>query len=122
MACIGSKEYLIERLPALGQLCGLLNISIGSVETSRGTYEAANVVLATGGFPRPKLPQASAAIPVNIMQLHSSQYRKPQRLPSGAVLVVGSGQSGSQIAEELHQSGRQVYISHFQGAQAGERK
>jgi putative flavoprotein involved in K+ transport len=76
------------------------------VETSDGSFEAANVVLATGGFPCPKLPRASAAIPVNIMQLHSSQYRKPQRLPSGAVLVVGSGQSGSQIAEELHQSGR----------------
>ncbi len=80
------------------------------VETSDGPFEADNVVLATGGFPCPKLPQASAAIPVNIMQLHSSQYRKPQRLPSGAVLVAGSGQSGSQIAEELHQSGRQVYI------------
>ncbi len=80
------------------------------VETSDGSFEAANVVLATGGFPRPKLPQASAAIPVNLMQLHSSQYRRPGRLPSGAVLVVGSGQSGSQIAEELHQSGRQVYL------------
>jgi putative flavoprotein involved in K+ transport len=80
------------------------------VETSDGAFEAANVVLATGGFPVPRLPRASAAIPVNIMQLHSSQYRKPQRLPSGAVLVVGSGQSGSQIAEELHQSGRQVYL------------
>jgi putative flavoprotein involved in K+ transport len=80
------------------------------VETNRDTYIASTVVLATGGFPRPKLPQASAAIPVNIMQLHSNQYRKPQRLPSGAVLVVGSGQSGSQIAEELHQSGRQVYL------------
>ena len=80
------------------------------VETSDGAFEAANVVLATGGFPVPRLPRASAAIPVNIMQLHSSQYRKPQRLPSGAILVVGSGQSGSQIAEELHQSGRQVYL------------
>ncbi len=80
------------------------------VETSDGAFEAANVVLATGGFPVPRLPRASAAIPVNIMQLHSSQYRKPQRLPSGAILVVGSGQSGSQIAEELHQSGRQVYV------------
>src|SRR5260370_26309593 len=66
------------------------------VETSDGAFEAANVVLATGGFPVPRLPRASAAIPVNIMQLHSSQYRKPQRLPSGAILVVGSGQSGSQ--------------------------
>ncbi len=80
------------------------------VETSEGSFEAVNVVLATGGFPLPKLPQASAVIPVNIMQLHSSQYRRPGRLPSGAVLVVGSGQSGSQIAEELHQNGRQVYL------------
>jgi putative flavoprotein involved in K+ transport len=80
------------------------------VETSNGSFEASNVVLATGGFPHPRLPQASAAIPVNIKQLHSSQYRRPQQLPSGAVLVVGSGQSGSQIAEELHQSGRQVYL------------
>ena len=80
------------------------------VETSEGSIEAANVVLATGGFPRPRLPQASAATPVNIMQLHSSQYRRPKLLPSGAVLVVGSGQSGSQIAEELHQSRRQVYL------------
>jgi len=80
------------------------------VETSGGSFAAANVVLATGGYPRPKLSQASAAIPVNIMQLHSSQYRRPGRLPSGAVLVVGSGQSGSQIAEELHQNRRQVYL------------
>ena len=80
------------------------------LETSDGSFEAANVVLATGGYPCPKLPQASTAIPVNIMQIHSSQYRRPKLLPSGAVLVVGSGQSGSQIAEELHQSGRQVYL------------
>jgi putative flavoprotein involved in K+ transport len=80
------------------------------VETSDGSFEASNVVLATGGFPHPRLPQVSTAIPVNIKQLHSSQYRRPGRLPSGAILVVGSGQSGSQIAEELHQSGRQVYL------------
>ena len=80
------------------------------VETSDGPLEAKNVVLATGGFPRPKLPRASASVPVNICQLHSSQYRRPKLLPSGAVLVVGSGQSGSQIAEELHQSGRRVYL------------
>jgi putative flavoprotein involved in K+ transport len=80
------------------------------VETSEGSFEAVDVVLATGGFPRPKIPQASITIPVNVMQLHSSQYRRPGLLPAGAVLVVGSGQSGSQIAEELHQHGRQVYL------------
>src|SRR5260370_15705684 len=75
------------------------------------TFEARNVVLATGAYPKPKLPTASAALPVDICQMHTSEYRNPQTLPSGAVLVVGSGQSGCQIAEELHQSGRQVYLS-----------
>ena len=75
------------------------------------TLEARNVVLAKGAFPKPKLPTVSADLCVDICQLHTSAYRNPQTLPSGAVLVVGSGQSGCQIAEELHQSGRQVYLS-----------
>lgn len=81
------------------------------VEAEQMTFEARNVVLATGAYPKPKLPAASAALPVDFCQLHTSQYRNPQALPSGAVLVVGSGQSGCQIAEELCQSGRQVYLS-----------
>jgi putative flavoprotein involved in K+ transport len=81
------------------------------VEAGEMAFEARNVVLATGAYPKPKLPTASAALPVDIRQLHTSEYRNPQTLPSGAVLVVGAGQSGCQIAEELHQSGRQVYLS-----------
>jgi putative flavoprotein involved in K+ transport len=81
------------------------------VKTSGGTFQAKNVVMATGSFQKPKIPAFSANIPESILQLHSSSYRNPDQLPAGAVLVVGSGQSGMQIAEELYQSGRMVYLS-----------
>jgi putative flavoprotein involved in K+ transport len=81
------------------------------VKTSGGNYQARNVVLATGSFQKPKIPAFSADIPANIKQLHSGHYRNPNLLPGGAVLVVGSAQSGMQIAEELYQCGRKVYLS-----------
>jgi putative flavoprotein involved in K+ transport len=81
------------------------------VESEQMTFEARSVVLATGAFPKAKLPTASAALPVEICQIHTSEYRNPQALPSGAVLVVGTGQSGCQITEDLHECGRQVYLS-----------
>jgi putative flavoprotein involved in K+ transport len=81
------------------------------VEAEQMTFEARNVVLATGAFPKPKLPISSAALPIDICQMHTGEYRNPQMLPSGAVLVVGTGQSGCQIAEDLYESGRQVYLS-----------
>jgi putative flavoprotein involved in K+ transport len=75
------------------------------------TFEARNVVLATGPYPRPKVPAASDGIAGHIRQLHSSDYRRPGQLPDGGVLVVGSGQSGAQIAEELHRAGREVHLA-----------
>ena len=81
------------------------------VEAEQMACEARTVVLATGAYPKPKLPTASAALSVDICQMHTSEYRNPQMLPSGAVLVVGTGQSGCQIAEDLYESGRQVYLS-----------
>ncbi|MCG3210830.1 MAG: putative oxidoreductase CzcO [Anaerolineae bacterium] len=80
------------------------------VSADDATFEAANVVIATGLFQRPRLPVFCPNLPPEIMQLHSGQYRSPQSLPPGAVLVVGSAQSGCQIAEELYLSGRQVYL------------
>ena len=80
------------------------------VKTSGGAYHAKNVVVATGSFQKPKIPAYSANIPANVKQLHSGHYRNPNQLPEGAVLVVGSGQSGMQIAEELYQDGRAVYM------------
>ena len=81
------------------------------IETDAGTLEASNVVIATGTFQRPRIPAFSQGISPRVTQLHSSLYRNPERLPSGAVLVVGSGQSGCQITEELYESGRKVYQS-----------
>ncbi|UCD53039.1 MAG: NAD(P)-binding domain-containing protein [Phycisphaerales bacterium] len=80
------------------------------VHTDEATVEADNVVIATGLFQQPNIPAFSANLPAEVQQLHSSEYRNPAALPPGAVLVVGSAQSGAQIAEELYQSGRQVYL------------
>lgn len=81
------------------------------IRTSEGDYEADNVVIATGLYQAPRFPLFSAHISSNILQIHSSQYRNPASLPGGAVLVVGTGQSGAQIAQELYQSGRKIYLS-----------
>lgn len=81
------------------------------VRTSDGDYRAANVVVATGTFQRPKIPPFSDRLSDKVEQFHSSEYRNPDQLPPGAVLVVGSGQSGCQIAEELHEHGRKVFLS-----------
>lgn len=79
-------------------------------ETSEGVIEAGNVVAATGPFQRPIIP---AVVPesAGIMQLHSTAYRNPGQLPAGAVLVVGAGSSGVQIADELLRAGKRVYLS-----------
>jgi putative flavoprotein involved in K+ transport len=78
--------------------------------TPTDEFRARNVVVATGFFQTPKLPSFSSQLPSDIKQLTSGQYRNPAALPPGAVLVVGSGQSGCQIAEDLYQSGRTVYL------------
>jgi putative flavoprotein involved in K+ transport len=81
------------------------------VVTNKKVYEAMNVVIATGLFQQVKIPAFAGQIPAEILQIPSDAYRNPQSLPYGAVLVVGSAQSGCQIAEELHESGRKVYLS-----------
>jgi putative flavoprotein involved in K+ transport len=81
------------------------------LRTNGSTVEAANVVIATGPYQRATIPTMSSDVPKNIFQVHSSAYRNSNQLPPGAVLVVGSGASGCQIADDLQQSRRQVYIS-----------
>jgi len=81
------------------------------LETSEGDIEARNVVLSTGAYQRPHRPQGAASLPPDLLQIDVEDYRNPEELPDGAVLVVGSGQSGCQIAEELHQSGRDVFLA-----------
>ncbi|MGF6763958.1 putative flavoprotein involved in K+ transport [Paraburkholderia sp. GAS33] len=81
-----------------------------TIETSAGIVEANRVVVATGAFQRPLIPPV-APHDERLTQIHSADYRNPGQLPQGAVLVVGAGSSGVQIADELQRSGRQVYLS-----------
>ena len=80
------------------------------VRTADTTYQARHVVMATGLFQTPRLPVFAARTPADILQLNSDNYRNPSQLPPGGVLVVGSSQSGCQIAQELHQNGHPVYL------------
>lgn len=68
-------------------------------------------VIATGGYPLPITPAFAGSLDPTITQIHSEQYRNADQLPEGAVLVVGTGQSGAQIAEDLHLEGRQVHLA-----------
>lgn len=81
------------------------------VQTDQGLFPCHNVVVATSIFQQPRIPGCAAGLPPEVFQLHSSDYRNPAQLPEGAVLVVGSGQSGAQIMDELFMAGRQVYLS-----------
>jgi putative flavoprotein involved in K+ transport len=81
------------------------------VVTSDGVYSADHIVAASGGYHDPIVPRMAERLPLSIVQIHSEQYRNPQSLPDGAVLVVGAGQSGAQIAEDLHLAGRKVYLA-----------
>ncbi|CAD5202355.1 MSMEG_0569 family flavin-dependent oxidoreductase [Pseudomonas sp. FEN] len=81
------------------------------VHTSQGEFSADQVIVASGGYHTPIIPRLAERLPADIQQIHSEQYRNPQALPAGNVLVVGSGQSGAQIAEDLHLAGRKVYLA-----------
>jgi putative flavoprotein involved in K+ transport len=80
------------------------------VRTSLGELHCDQVVLAVGGYHRPRPPALAAELPATVTQLHSSTYRNPTSVPDGGVLVVGTGQSGAQIAEDLHLAGREVHL------------
>jgi putative flavoprotein involved in K+ transport len=80
------------------------------IHTSNETYHADNVVVATGLFQKAKTLPLSVELPPSILQLTSGQYRSPDALPPGSVLVVGSAQSGCQIVEDLLLDGRKVYL------------
>jgi putative flavoprotein involved in K+ transport len=108
-------EDLARHLPVRYRAC------VVAIEPKRYSYsvqidggdkiEARNVVVATGLYQEPKIPALSQLFPADIKQLHSDRYRNPEQLPPGAVLVIGSAQSGAQIAEELSESGRKVYLA-----------
>ena len=81
------------------------------LDTTEGLYGADQVVIAAGGYQIPIIPRCAERLSSDIVQVHSSSYRNPDQLPPGAVLVVGSGQSGCQIAEDLHLAGRTVHLA-----------
>jgi putative flavoprotein involved in K+ transport len=82
-----------------------------ALETSAGDMTADAVVLAVSGYHVPNVPRMSDGLDGSVMQLHSSAYRNPGQLPPGDVLVIGTGQSGCQIAEDLHLAGRSVHLA-----------
>jgi putative flavoprotein involved in K+ transport len=81
------------------------------VATSEGDFIADQIIAASGGYTVPVIPRFAERLPASIVQLHSEQYRNPQSLPPGEVLVIGAGQSGAQIAEDLHLAGRKVHLA-----------
>ncbi|MBY8977123.1 NAD(P)-binding domain-containing protein [Rhodobacteraceae bacterium NNCM2] len=113
-------DYFVEYAEMIGApiRCGVdvLEVRANSgrpgfrAETSDGVVEARNIVAATGPFQKPLIPPVVPG-QTPVMQIHSTGYRNPGQLPEGAVLVVGAGSSGAQIAGELLRAGRQVYLS-----------
>ena len=80
------------------------------IETSDGLFRSRNVVVATSTYQTPHVPAVSERLPRRLRQLTAHEYKHPGMLPPGAVMVVGSGQTGCQIAEELHGAGRPTYL------------
>jgi putative flavoprotein involved in K+ transport len=81
-----------------------------TIVSTAGTVTADSVVLATSLYSRPFIPRAAERLSDHITQIHTADYRNPAQLPPGGVIVVGSGQSGCQIAEDLHLAGRKVHM------------
>ena len=96
------------------------NSAITALETDDGGFllslgsrklKARTVVVATGAYQRPHRPSGAEALSSDVLQLFAEEYTNPAALPPGAVLIVGSGQTGCQLAEEIHESGRKVFLA-----------
>lgn len=81
------------------------------VDTSQGNYSTDQVVIATGGYDNPIVPPYAAQLDPAIQQMHSVDYRRPAQMPEGGTLIVGTGQSGVQLMEDLHLEGRDVHLA-----------
>ncbi|WP_299958581.1 MSMEG_0569 family flavin-dependent oxidoreductase [uncultured Roseobacter sp.] len=81
------------------------------VDTSQGNYSTDQVVIATGGYDNPIVPPYADQLDPSILQMHSVDYRCPDQMPDGATLIVGTGQSGVQLMEDLHLEGRDVHLA-----------
>jgi putative flavoprotein involved in K+ transport len=81
-----------------------------SLETSEGEFSTDNLIIAAGTHQHPNIPEWCNKLPADITQLHTRDYRNPDQLPEGAILVVGSGQSGCQVVEDILGAGREVHL------------
>lgn len=81
------------------------------LRTPQAAIRARSVVLASGAYQRPHRPAFAGLLPPGLLAIDAEEYREPSALPRGSVLVVGSGQTGCQLAEELQQSGRDVFLA-----------
>jgi putative flavoprotein involved in K+ transport len=108
-------EYVESFNPPILEGVTVLGLRQGNpgfhLTTSMGEYTADQVVVAIGNYHLPKIPRAAERLPDTLLQIHSSDYKNPQSLPDGSILVVGTGQSGCQIAEDLHLAGKTVHLS-----------
>ncbi|GLW06738.1 FAD-dependent oxidoreductase [Microtetraspora sp. NBRC 13810] len=110
------EDYAASFGPPLAEGVGAERLTRGPgggfrIDTVHGAVTADQVVVATGPYQRPAVPALAGRLPASVTQLHSAAYRRPDALPGGDVLVVGTGQSGCQIAEDLHLAGRRVHLS-----------
>ena len=95
--------------------CAVTSLDAGTsgfeLGTHEGAFEARTVVVASGGYQRAFVPPGTRDFQAGVTQLLAEEYRNPAALPPGGVLIVGSGQTGCQLAEELHQAGRKVVLA-----------
>ena len=120
MACDGVTDFIASYAVRIAApvRCGVnvdaLRVTDGGrfrVEAGPMTMEAINIVVATGPYQSPRIPEAAARIPAGIRQVTANRYTNPSELPPGGVLVVGSGSSGCQIVEDLLLHGRSVHFA-----------
>ena len=104
---IGSKIFTNENAISLSRKKN----DIYEIKTNKRKIHSNVVIIASGAFGDPYIPKFSSKTQNRTLQIHSSQYKNSKVLPEGAVLVVGSGQSGAQIAEDLLESEKEVWLS-----------
>ncbi|NJR65971.1 MAG: MSMEG_0569 family flavin-dependent oxidoreductase [Leptolyngbyaceae cyanobacterium CRU_2_3] len=110
------EEYARSFAPPLTEGVEVLSVrqsrtqEVFELTTSIGDFTANQVVVAVGGYHLPKVPTMAERFPETIVQIHSSEYKNPESLPDQDVLVIGTGQSGCQIAEDLHLAGKTVHL------------
>jgi putative flavoprotein involved in K+ transport len=114
---VGLERYAFRHRLPVHESVTVRSLDLGfrgdglSVATDAGVLHSRSVVVASGGARVPRVPAMAAAMSASFLQLHAAGYRSADELPTGPVLVVGGGQSGVQIAEDLLHAGRRVFLA-----------